>query len=194
MKSGRASNNVRARIGGVVSTLERGREEVSRGKTLIDGPQIESRQALKSTRRPPETVGATFSLSTAVSAEAAAPAARMTILASRYTIELFKPGGEGAGVEAIIDRDDLFNFARALSPRRHEASRKVGDAVRARSHPSAVRSAGNDAALATLPTVLHFFEPAARSKHSNRAALSTIAVHRRGGLLRSEPGVRAAAN
>jgi hypothetical protein len=99
---------------GVVSTLERGREEVSRGKTLIDGPQIESRQALKSTLRPPETVGATFSLSTAVSAEAAAPAARMTILASRYTIELFKPGGEGAGVEAIIDRDDLFNFARAL--------------------------------------------------------------------------------
>jgi len=36
----------------------------------------------------------------------------MTILPSRYTIELFRPGG--AGVEAIIDRDDLFNFARAL--------------------------------------------------------------------------------
>jgi hypothetical protein len=38
----------------------------------------------------------------------------MTILASRYTIELFRPGGEGTGVEAIIDRDDLFDFARAL--------------------------------------------------------------------------------
>jgi len=38
----------------------------------------------------------------------------MTILASRDTVELFKPGGEGAGVEAIIDRDDLFYFARAL--------------------------------------------------------------------------------
>jgi hypothetical protein len=38
-------------------------------------------------------------------------------LAGRYTIELFKPGGQGAGIEAVIDRDDLLNFARALYER-----------------------------------------------------------------------------
>jgi hypothetical protein len=38
----------------------------------------------------------------------------MTILAGRYTIELFKPGGRGAGIEAVVDSDDLLNVARAL--------------------------------------------------------------------------------
>jgi hypothetical protein len=35
--------------------------------------------------------------------------------AGRYTIELFKPGGEGKGVEAMLDSDDrLDHYARAL--------------------------------------------------------------------------------
>jgi hypothetical protein len=35
-------------------------------------------------------------------------------LAGRYTIELFEPGSEGAGIEVVIDSDDLLNVARAL--------------------------------------------------------------------------------
>jgi hypothetical protein len=35
-------------------------------------------------------------------------------LGGRYTIELFKSGGEGAGIEAVIDSDDLLHIARAL--------------------------------------------------------------------------------
>jgi hypothetical protein len=34
--------------------------------------------------------------------------------AGRYTIELFKPGGEGKGVETILDSDDRLDHARAL--------------------------------------------------------------------------------
>ena len=34
--------------------------------------------------------------------------------AGRYTIELFKPGGEGKGVEAMLDSDDRLDHARAL--------------------------------------------------------------------------------
>ena len=35
-------------------------------------------------------------------------------LAGKYTIELFKPGGEGAGLECVLDSDDVFDQARAL--------------------------------------------------------------------------------
>jgi hypothetical protein len=35
-------------------------------------------------------------------------------LAGRYTIELFKPGGEGSGIEVVIDSDDRLDHARAL--------------------------------------------------------------------------------
>jgi hypothetical protein len=38
----------------------------------------------------------------------------MTILAGRSTIELFQPGGGGAGIEAVVDSDDLLNVALAL--------------------------------------------------------------------------------
>ena len=34
--------------------------------------------------------------------------------AGRYTIELFKPGGEGKGVETMLDSDDRLDRARAL--------------------------------------------------------------------------------
>ena len=37
--------------------------------------------------------------------------------AGRYTIELFKPGGEGKGVEAMLDSDDRLDHARALYQR-----------------------------------------------------------------------------
>ena len=35
-------------------------------------------------------------------------------LAGRYTVELFKPGGEGAGLECVLDSDDVLDQARAL--------------------------------------------------------------------------------
>ena len=35
-------------------------------------------------------------------------------LAGKYTIELFKPGGEGKGIEAVLDSDDRLDQARAL--------------------------------------------------------------------------------
>ena len=33
---------------------------------------------------------------------------------AKYSIELFKPGGEGAGQEEIVDRHDNLTVARAL--------------------------------------------------------------------------------
>jgi len=39
---------------------------------------------------------------------------RVMGLAGRDTIELFKPGGEGSGIEAVIDSDDRRDQARAL--------------------------------------------------------------------------------
>ena len=38
-------------------------------------------------------------------------------LAGRYTIELFKIGGEGAGLECVLDSDDRLDTARALYQR-----------------------------------------------------------------------------
>jgi hypothetical protein len=35
-------------------------------------------------------------------------------LAGHYTIELFKRGGEGAGLERVLDSDDSLDQARAL--------------------------------------------------------------------------------
>jgi hypothetical protein len=35
-------------------------------------------------------------------------------LSGRYTIELFKPGGVGAGLECVLDSDDRLDAARAL--------------------------------------------------------------------------------
>ncbi len=35
-------------------------------------------------------------------------------LAGKYTIELFKPGGEGAGLDCVLDSDDVLEQARAL--------------------------------------------------------------------------------
>jgi hypothetical protein len=35
-------------------------------------------------------------------------------LSGRYTIELFKPGGAGAGLECVLDSDDRLEVARAL--------------------------------------------------------------------------------
>jgi hypothetical protein len=34
--------------------------------------------------------------------------------AGRYTIILFRDGGEGSGVEGVVDSDDLIDTARAL--------------------------------------------------------------------------------
>ena len=38
-------------------------------------------------------------------------------LAGRYTIELFEIGGEGAGLECVLDSDDRLDTARALYQR-----------------------------------------------------------------------------
>lgn len=35
-------------------------------------------------------------------------------LSGKYTIELFKPGGDGAGLECVLDSDDRLDHARAL--------------------------------------------------------------------------------
>jgi hypothetical protein len=35
-------------------------------------------------------------------------------LAGRYCVELFKPGGEGARLECVLDSDDRLDTARAL--------------------------------------------------------------------------------
>ena len=35
-------------------------------------------------------------------------------LSGKFTIELFLPAGEGAGMEAVIDSDDRLDHARAL--------------------------------------------------------------------------------
>jgi len=32
----------------------------------------------------------------------------------KYTIELFRPGGEGAGIEQILDAHDILSVARAI--------------------------------------------------------------------------------
>jgi hypothetical protein len=35
-------------------------------------------------------------------------------LSGKFTIELFKRGGEGAGLECVLDSDDVLDAARAL--------------------------------------------------------------------------------
>lgn len=45
----------------------------------------------------------------------AAPAARvMNTTEGKYGVELFTPGGEGAGLEAVLDRHDSLEVARAI--------------------------------------------------------------------------------
>jgi hypothetical protein len=36
------------------------------------------------------------------------------VMDGKYTIELFKVGGEGAGLEAVVARDDRLDVARVL--------------------------------------------------------------------------------
>jgi hypothetical protein len=66
----------------------------------------------------------------------------------RYTIVLFRNGGEGSDIESVVDSDDLIDVARALYAReiiKHSGA--AGDAVRSRACARAKRLAGNDADL-----------------------------------------------
>jgi hypothetical protein len=38
----------------------------------------------------------------------------MSNAAGKYTIELFRPRGEGAGIDAVLDRHDYLSIVRAI--------------------------------------------------------------------------------
>ena len=70
----------------------------------------------------------------------------------RYSIMPFRDGGEGSGIEVMIDSDDRLDAARwALRARDHQASGAAPDAVRSCSCAGANRSSGNCAAKASAP-------------------------------------------
>ena len=66
----------------------------------------------------------------------------------KYSVELFKEGGEGAGQEEIIDRHDNLTVARAIY--RGRVSQYPGRLVMLcdRSHSGEERSTGDDAVKA----------------------------------------------
>ena len=84
---------------------------------------------------------------------AKAPAAQTRGVAlepeGKYSVELFKEGGEGAGQEEIIDRHDNLTVARAIYRSRvSQISGPPSHAVRPRSHSGEERSTGDDAVKA----------------------------------------------
>jgi hypothetical protein len=66
--------------------------------------------------------------------------ATMNTTNGKYTIELFRPGGEGAGVEAILDSHDILSVARAIYRGRVEQypERLIMLCDRARTAPTGV--------------------------------------------------------
>ena len=67
---------------------------------------------------------------------------RATVPEGKYTIELFKKGGEGAGLEEILDQHDDLTIARAIY-----RGRAADHALRSRSGAGEKRSAGDDAVV-----------------------------------------------